>query len=100
MMLHFSSYISNKLNSHGSRITAAVLGSLITTVALTVCITLIWPFGDLIEQIFAGGTFFFVFWASLFYWAILAEGGKKAWLRILALFFPVLAIDIISLTFK
>lgn len=91
---------SSMINSNAGRISAAIFGSFITTVALTVCITVIWPFGDTIEKIFAGGTFFFVFWASLFYWAILAANGKKAWLRILALFFPVLAIDIISLIIK
>lgn len=80
-----------------SRILAALLGSFITTIALTVSITLVWPFGDHIEQIFAGGTFFFVFWASIFYWAILAEHGGRAWLRVFSLLIPALIIDIVSL---
>lgn len=79
---------------------AAIVGSLICTIALTVCITLIWPFGDVVEKIFAGGTFFFVFWASIFYWAILATSGSQAWKRILLILIPVLAIDIISLFFN
>ena len=83
-----------------SKNAAAIFGALITTIALTVCITLIWPFGDRIEKIFAGGTFFFVFWASLFYWAILAKNGVVAWSRILIIFFPVLAINIFSLFFN
>lgn len=80
-----------------SKNSAAILGSLITTIALTVCITLLWPFGDVVEKIFAGGTFFFVFWAGLFYWAILAKNGIEAWIRILIVFLPTLAIDIFSL---
>lgn len=88
------------LNNNASKNTAAILGAFICTVALTVCITLLWPFGDVVEQIFAGGTFFFVFWGSLFYWAILANNGMHAWRRILMIFVPVLAIDIISLYFN
>ncbi len=87
-------------NNNISKNTAAILGAFITTVALTVCITLLWPFGDVVEQIFAGGTFFFVFWASLFYWAILADNGKKSWIRILTIFLPALAIVIFSFLFK
>lgn len=87
-------------NNNASKNTAAILGTLITTIALTVCITLVWPFGDVVEQIFAGGTFFFVFWASLFYWVILADTGNQAWIRLLMIFTPVLAINIFSLFFK
>lgn len=94
------SSLKQKLSGHASKNSAAILGALITTVALTVCITLVWPFGDLIEQIFAGGTFFFVFWAGLFYWAILAKDGQQAWLRILMILIPALAIDVISLMNK
>lgn len=88
------------LNNNTSKNTAAIVGTLITTIALTVCITLVWPFGDVIEQVFAGATFFFVFWASLFYWAILADSGKQAWIRLLIIFLPVLAINIYSLFFN
>lgn len=94
------SSLKQKLSGQTSKNSAAILGALITTVALTVCITLVWPFGDLIEQIFAGGTFFFVFWAGLFYWAILAKDGQQAWLRILMILIPALAIDVISLMNK
>lgn len=94
------SLINRIFDNNTSKNTAAILGSFITTIALTVCITLLWPFGDVIEQVFAGGTFFFVFWASLFYWAILADNGIKAWTRMLIVFFPVLAIDIFSLLFN
>lgn len=89
--------LSQLFIGNGSKNTAAILGSLLTTIVLTVCITLLWPFGDIVEQIFAGGTFFFVFWASLFYWAILANNGLQAWKRILIIFIPVLAVDLISL---
>ena len=93
--------LTNRIfNNNISKNTAAILGAFITTVALTVCITLVWPFGDVVEQIFAGGTFFFVFWASLFYWAILADNGKKSWTRILTIFLPALAIVIFSFLFK
>jgi hypothetical protein len=87
----------NILNSTASQITAAVLGSLICTVTLTIAITLIWPFGDKIEQIFAGGTFFFVFWAAIFYWAILAPKGSKAWTRIVSILIPAMALDAMML---
>lgn len=89
---------ANLLRSTTSRNFAAILGSFLATVALTIAITLLWPFGDLIEQIFAGGTFFFVFWAAVFYWAILANDGLQAWTRVFVLLLPALAIDIISLT--
>lgn len=84
-------------DSNGSRIWAAILGAFLTTVTLTIAITLSWPFGDKVEQIFAGGVFFFVFWASLFYWALLAEGGLKAWARIGSLFLFFGLYDIASL---
>lgn len=90
-------FFSRIINSTASRNSAAILGSLLATVALTVSITLIWPFGDLVEQIFAGGTFFFIFWASVFYWAILAENGTQAWARVLILFCPALIINLVSL---
>ena len=92
--------IDRIFNNNTSKNIAAIFGAFIATIALTVCITLLWPFGDVVEKIFAGGTFFFIFWASLFYWAILAEDGIKAWMRILIVFFPVLAIDIFSLLFN
>lgn len=91
------SLINRFFNHNASKNTAAILGAFLATVALTVCITLIWPFGNVVEQIFAGGTFFFVFWASLFYWAILADSGIQAWKRMLLVLLPVLAVDIISL---
>jgi hypothetical protein len=94
------SLLKRFLNNNTSKNTAAILGSFICTVALTVCITLHWPFGDVVEQIFAGGTFFFIFWGSIFYWAILATNGMHAWTRILMISVPVLAIDIISLYFN
>ncbi len=81
------------LNGSTSKILAAVLGALICTIALTIAITLVWPFGDTVEQIFAGGTFFFVFWAALFYWAILAPKGTQAWLRMLSILIPAVALD-------
>lgn len=88
------------LDNNTSKNTAAIFGAFISTVALTVCITLVWPFGDVVEQIFAGGTFFFIFWASLFYWAMLASNGIQAWTRMLIVLLPVLAIDIVSLFFN
>lgn len=66
----------------GLKITAALLGGFFATVALTVAITMIWPFGDRIEQIFAGGIFFFVLWSFSFYWALLARSAAIAWLRV------------------
>ncbi len=89
--------INRIFDNNFSKNSAAIVGSLITTVALTVCITLLWPFGNAVETIFAGGTFFFVFWAGLFYWAILAKNGIEAWVRILLVLVPTLAIDIFSL---
>lgn len=94
------SLINRIIDNNISKNTAALLGALIATVSLTVCITLLWPFGDVVEQIFAGATFFFVFWASLFYWAILAENGTKAWIRILSIFLPALTIIILSFLLK
>ncbi len=85
------------LRSTSSRIIAAILGGLICTVALTIGITLLWPFGDTVEQIFAGGTFFFIFWAALFYWAILAPHGTRAWRRILSILIPAMALDAMML---
>ena len=82
-----------RLNSTVSRVTAATLGSLIVTVLFTLAITMIWPFGDEIEQIFAGGVFFFVFWASFFYWALLADGGIQAWRRILLTCLLLILVD-------
>jgi hypothetical protein len=85
------------IRSTGSRNMAAIVGSFLATVALTISITLLWPFGSLAEQVLAGGTFFFIFWASIFYWSILAQDGLQAWTRIFILLVPALAIDIISL---
>ena len=87
----------NIIRSTGSRNIAAIIGSFLATVALTISITLLWPFGSLAEQVFAGGIFFFIFWASVFYWAILALDGLQAWTRILILLIPALTRDIISL---
>lgn len=86
------------LDGNSSQITAAILGAFLTTVSLTIAITLSWPFGDEVEQIFAGGVFFFVFWASLFYWALLAEGGLKAWARVGSLLLAFGIYDALSLT--
>ena len=61
---------------------AAVLGGFLATVALCVLVTLVWPFGDRIEQIFAGGIFFFVLWSIFFYWALLARSARLAWLQV------------------
>jgi hypothetical protein len=94
------SLASRIINNNTSQNIAAILGTLITTITLTVCITLLWPFGDIVEQIFAGATFFFVFWASLFYWVILAENGMRAWIRILIILLPALAIIAISFFLK
>ncbi|MBL4796955.1 MAG: hypothetical protein JKY50_06055 [Oleispira sp.] len=94
------SLASRMFDHNFSKNTAAILGSFFTTIALTVCITLLWPFGGVVEQIFAGATFFFVFWALLFYWAILADNGRQAWKRILIIFTPTLAIDLASLFFN
>ena len=68
-----------------SRNIAAVLGGFLATVALCVLVTLVWPFGDRIEQIFAGGIFFFVLWSTFFYWALLARTASLAWMRVGAL---------------
>jgi hypothetical protein len=94
------SLINRIFDNNISKNIAATLGAFITTISLTVCITLLWPFGDVVEQIFAGATFFFVFWASLFYWAILAENGTRAWIRIFIIFLPALAIIVISFFLK
>jgi small neutral amino acid transporter SnatA (MarC family) len=85
------------IRSTGSRNIAAIVGSFLATVALTISITLLWPFGNLAEQVLAGGTFFFIFWASIFYWATLSQDGLQAWIRVFILLVPALAIDIISL---
>tara|TARA_B110000196_G_C20646829_1_gene431096 strand:+ start:130 stop:408 length:279 start_codon:yes stop_codon:yes gene_type:complete len=85
------------IGSTASRNIAAIVGSFLATVALTISITLLWPFGSLAEQVLAGGTFFFIFWASVFYWAVLAQDGLQAWTRVFILLVPALAIDIISL---
>lgn len=74
-------WLMQGFRSRASRVTAAILGAFFTTISLTIAITLSWPFGDRVEQIFAGGVFFFVFWAVLFYWALLADNGIKAWQR-------------------
>jgi hypothetical protein len=87
----------NIIRSTGSRNIAAIIGSFLATVTLTISITLRWPVGNLAEQVLAGGTFFFIFWACVFYWAILAQDGLHAWARILILLIPALTIDIISL---
>jgi len=90
-------WLTQKLRSTTSQIIAALFGALICTVVLTIAITLIWPFGDTVEQIFAGGTFFFVFWAALFYWAMLAPRGTRAWLRMLSILIPAMALDAMML---
>lgn len=92
------SWFKQQLGSTTSKILAALLGGLICTIALTIGITLVWPFGDTVEQIFAGGTFFFIFWAALFYWAILAPKGTQAWKRILGLLIPVTVLDVAILS--
>jgi|TARA_B100001059_G_C17832097_1_gene585344 hypothetical protein len=94
------SLINRIFENNISKNIAATLGAFITTISLTVCITLLWPFGDVVEQIFAGATFFFVFWASLFYWAILAENGAWAWIRMLIILLPALAVITISFLLK
>ena len=91
-------WFKRKFNSNASQITAAILGAFLTTISLTIAITLSWPFGDKVEQIFAGGVFFFVFWASLFYWARLADGGLKAWARVGSLLLAFGIYDALSLT--
>lgn len=87
------------VNGNGSRILAAMLGSLLATITLTIGITMLWPFGDTIEKVFAGGVFFFVIWAGLFYWAILSQSGARAWLKVLGVFLPMLLIDVYLLRF-
>ncbi|KZZ41485.1 MAG: hypothetical protein MK185_05445 [Saccharospirillaceae bacterium] len=91
-------WFKRKMNSNASQIAAAIVGAFLTTIALTIAITLSWPFGDKVEQIFAGGLFFFVFWATLFYWALLADGGLKAWTRIGSLLLTFGIYDVLSLT--
>jgi len=86
------------LNSSASRISAAILGAFLTTISLTIAITLSWPFGDAVEHIFAGGVIFFVFWAAPFYWALLADGGLKAWARVGSLLLAFGIYDALSLT--
>ncbi len=86
-------------NGIGSRICAAMLGSLLATITLTIGITMLWPFGDTTEKVFAGGVFFFVIWAALFYWAILSQSGGRAWLKVLGVFLPMLLIDVYLLRF-
>ena len=76
---------------------AGSVGGFFTTVVMTVAITLLWPFGDRIEQIFAGGVFFFVFWSVLFYFAMLAASGLRAWGRIGSLFLLFAVIDVVAL---
>jgi hypothetical protein len=90
-------WLKEKIESNTSKVIAALFGTLICTIALTIGITLIWPFGDTVEHIFAGGTFFFIFWAGLFYWTILAEKGSNAWLRIFSILIPVAILDITML---
>ena len=86
-------------NSKASFVSASIIGSLLTTIVLTVAITLVWPFGDTVEQIFAGGTFFFVFWALVFYWAILSKNGTQAWKRVLTIFLPITLFNAIKLLY-
>ena len=86
-------------NGNASRISAAIVGSLLATVVLTIGITMLWPLGDTIEKVFAGGVFFFVIWAGLFYWAILSQSGGRAWLKVLGVFLPMLLIDVYLLRF-
>jgi len=91
-------WFKRTLDGNSSQITAAILGAFLTTISLTIAITLSWPFGDEVEQIFAGGVFFFVFWAALFYWALLADGGLKAWVRVGSLLLAFGSYDVLSLT--
>lgn len=74
-------------------ISAATLGGFLATVSLTILITLIWPFGSNVEQVFAGGMLFFVIWSALFYYIILTRSGKKAWLRVLSFVLPIIVLD-------
>lgn len=90
---------NGRFNGTASRVTAAIIGAFLTTITLTIAITLSWPFGDKVEQIFAGGVFFFVFWACLFYWALLASGGRQAWARVGGLFVIFALYDAISILF-
>lgn len=90
-------WFKRTFDSSASQVTAAILGAFLATISLTIAITLSWPFGDKVEQIFAGGTFFFVFWASLFYWALLAQGGLKAWARVGSLLLIFGIFDTLSL---
>ena len=91
-------WFKRKLDSNASQISAAIVGAFLTTISLTIAITLSWPFGDKVEQIFAGGVFFFVFWAALFYWALLADGGINAWSRVGSLLLAFGLYDALSLT--
>jgi len=91
-------WFKRKLDSNASQISAAIVGAFLTTISLTIAITLSWPFGDNVEQIFAGGLFFFVFWAALFYWALLADGGLNAWARVGSLLLAFGLYDALSLT--
>ena len=91
-------WFKRKLDSNASQISAAIVGAFLATISLTIAITLSWPFGDNVEQIFAGGVFFFVFWAALFYWALLADGGLNAWARVGSLLLAFGLYDALSLT--
>ena len=92
-------WFKNIFNGTASRVCAAILGSLLATVVLTIGITMLWPLGDTIEKVFAGGVFFFVIWAGLFYWAILSKSGGRAWVKVLGVFLPMLLIDVYLLRF-
>jgi hypothetical protein len=92
-------WLKKLANGNASRICAAIIGSLLATVVLTIGITMLWPLGDTIEKVFAGGVFFFVIWAGLFYWAILSQSGGRAWLKVLGVFLPMLLIDVYLLRF-
>ena len=75
-------------------ILAASIGGFLCTVSFTILITLLWPFGNDVEQVFAGGMLFFVLWSGLFYWIIRSRAGKKAWWRVLVFLVPIAVIDV------
>lgn len=75
-------------------ILAASIGGFLCTVSLTILITLAWPFGNDVEQVFAGGMLFFILWSGLFYWIVRSRAGKKAWGRVLIFLAPIAILDI------
>lgn len=92
-------YLLSGLRSRTSRVIASIIGAFFATITLTIAITLSWPFGDRVEQVFAGGVFFFVFWACLFYWALLADNGIKSWQRVGGLLLVFGVYDALSLLY-